>query len=333
MTVIPHFQTMTRSVGIFIFEGFQLLDAAGPITALEIASRHRDGAYYVTVVSAAGGSVRSSAGVAWDSVPLRSRPPFDTLIVVGGLGSDIAMQSAESLDVINAQAAAARRVCGVCSGGLILAAAGLLSGRRATTHWTRAERLQRDFPAVKIDADRIYVRDGPIWTSAGITAGIDLTLALIAEDLGEAIARQAACEMVVYYRRPGGQSQFSVIAELSGEANEFSELLGWLRANLTAPLTVEFLADRMAMSPRNFARAVTRAVGFTPAKMVERLRLEVARERVESSRVPIEVIAAGTGFRDPERMRRAFLRAFGLPPQALRRSAYANRNAPHSGEP
>lgn len=208
----------------------------------------------------------------------------------------------------------------MCSGAFALAAAGLLEGRRAATHWRRAEELARLFPRIAVEPDAIHVRDGEVWTSAGITAGIDLALALIAEDLGEAAAKRVAQEMVVYYRRPGGQSQFSALAELGGEATSFSRLLDWMRAHLTEPLTVERLAAEAAMSPRNFSRAFTRAVGVSPAKAVERLRLDVARERVEASWEPIEQIAKSTGLHDPERMRRAFLRAFGQPPQAMRRN-------------
>ena len=179
--------------------------------------------------------------------------------------------------------------------------------------------MQRLFPAIRIEADRIHVRDGRIWTSAGISAGIDLALALVAEDLGDAVAKHVAQQMVVYYRRPGGQSQFSALAELGSDATPFAPLLDYMRAHLSERLTVERLAAYMAMSPRNFARAFTREIGISPARAVERLRLEVARERVESSREPIEQIAVSTGFHDPERMRRAFVRNFGQPPQAMRR--------------
>jgi transcriptional regulator GlxA family with amidase domain len=214
-----------------------------------------------------------------------------------------------------------RRLCSVCSGALVLAGAGMLDGRHATTHWRLAALLARLFPSVIVEPDRIHVRDGPVWTSAGITAGIDLALALIAEDLGEEPARAAAQEMVVYYRRPGGQSQFSALSQLGAEHGPFAGLLDWIRAHLGERLTVEVLAAEASMSPRNFSRAFTRDMGMSPAKAVERLRLEMARERVENSAAPIEQIAAGLGFHDPERMRRAFLRAFGQPPQALRRMA------------
>lgn len=319
MTVIPHFRPMSRSIGIFLYPDFQLLDAAGPVTAFEIAGRFAPDAYRMTVLSIAGGAVRSSSGIAIDTGPVADASPVDTIVVVGGEGSRAAMRCETSTGWLHHAAGKARRICSVCSGAFLLAAAGLLGGRRATTHWRRAEQLQRQFPNVRVEPDRIHVRDGEVWTSAGISAGIDLALALIADDLGETVARRVAQEMVVYYRRPGGQSQFSALAELGGDATAFSSLFDWMRANLSQRLTIEDLAARMAMSPRNFSRAFTRDVGVGPAKAVERLRLEAARERVENSREPIERIAASTGFRDPERMRRAFVRAFGQPPQAMRR--------------
>jgi transcriptional regulator GlxA family with amidase domain len=228
------------------------------------------------------------------------------------------------LEYVRAAAARARRTVSVCSGAFVLAAAGLLDGRRATTHWARAADLARLYPRVRVEPDRIFVRDGAVWTSAGITAGIDLALALVAEDLGEAVAKRVAQQLVVYHRRPGGQSQFSALLEADRPDSRFSPLLAWARERLNERLSVERLAERAAMSPRHFARAFAADTGMTPAKAVERLRLEVAREEIESSAAPVELVAVHTGFGDPERMRRAFLRAFGQPPQALRRTARAD---------
>jgi transcriptional regulator GlxA family with amidase domain len=174
---------------------------------------------------------------------------------------------------------------------------------------------------VRLEPDRIFVKAGKIWTSAGVTAGIDLALAMIGEDLGEDITRRTAQELVVYHRRPGGQSQFSALIEVDRQDGRFAELLHWMRAHLNEPLSIDRMADEAAMSPRHFSRAFTAETGLTPAKAVERLRLEAARERVESSSDPIEHVSAAVGFTDPERMRRAFVRAFGQPPQALRRAA------------
>ena len=310
---------MPRTIGLVLYPDFQILDACGPITSFEIAGRMASDAYRLTLISATGGPVRSSAGVEMATLAPGQADPVDPLIVAGGNGSRMAMRDAAVLAFLRDRAGTARRLCSVCSGAFLLAGVGALDGRRATTHWRRAGLLAQLFPKVMVEPDRIHIRDGHVWTSAGITAGIDLSLALIAEDLGEDLARRVAQEMVVYYRRPGGQSQFSALAELGGEAGKFAPLLEWIRAHLDQRLTVEVLAAQAAMSPRNFSRAFTREMGASPAKVVERLRLEVARERIESSLAPIEQVAATVGFHDPERMRRAFLRAFGQPPQAMRR--------------
>ena len=312
---------MPRTIGLFLYPDFQILDACGPITSFEIGGRMGGDAYRLILLSASGGPVRSSAGVEMTTIATQDAGMIDTLIVVGGNGSRDAMRDAAVLASLRDLAATVRRLCSVCSGAFLLAGAGMLDGRRATTHWRRAGLLARLFPNVIVEPDRIHIRDGHIWTSAGITAGIDLALALIAEDLGEDLARRVAQEMVVYYQRPGGQSQFSALAELGGDGAQFAPLLDWIRAHLDQRLTVEALAAEAAMSPRNFSRAFAREIGMSPAKAVERLRLEVARERVENSPEPIEQIATHLGFHDPERMRRAFLRAYGQPPQAMRRLA------------
>jgi transcriptional regulator GlxA family with amidase domain len=312
---------MTRKIGFLIFPDFQLLDTAGPLGAFEIAGRYAPGAYSLKVMAAEPGLVMSSAGVGLGAEALDG--DLDTLVVAGGIGANRAAKTPALSAYIRAVAAKARRTTSVCSGAYLLAEAGLLDGKRATTHWARSGELQKRYPKVRVEADRIFVREGPIWTSAGITAGIDLSLALIAEDLGEDVARQTAQTLVVYHRRPGGQSQFSALIEMSGQGGRFAALLDWMREHLDQPLTVDQLADHAAMSPRHFARAFAAETGMTPAKAVERLRLETARERVEGSTDPIDRVAESVGFGDPERMRRAFLRAFGQPPQALRRAARA----------
>jgi transcriptional regulator GlxA family with amidase domain len=246
--------------------------------------------------------------------------PYDTVVVAGGEG--VAYAPLPVLTAwLRAQAAQARRIASVCSGAYLLAEAGLLDGRRATTHWNRSDDFARRYPRIRLEADRIFVRDGPVWTSAGITAGIDLALALIEEDLGSAVAGRTAQQLVVHQRRPGGQSQFSALLEMGGASGRFEALMDWARERLAEPLGVERLAAEAAMSPRHFACAFAAEVGVTPAKAMERLRLEAARTRVETTREPIDRVAEATGFGDPERMRRAFLRAFGQPPQALRRAA------------
>ncbi len=311
-----------RAIGVLIFEDFQLLDAAGPISAFEMPMHGLDPPPYdLKVISAKPGPVRSSSGAIMMAEPIPREPRFDTLIVAGGVGTRVAMLDKKVQALVTAAVKASRRICSVCSGAYILAAAGALDGKRATTHWRRTPDFRARFPAVKLEPDCIYTRDGKVWTSAGITAGIDLSLALIADDLGEDVARRAAQELVVYHRRPGGQSQFSALLDIERTEGRFTPLLAWMRERLEAPLTVEDLAARANMSPRNFARAFAAETGVTPAKAVERLRLEAAREQVEHSPRPIDVIAQDAGFGDSERMRRAFLRAFGQPPQALRRLA------------
>lgn len=307
-------------LSIFLFPGFQLLDACGPIAAFEIASRYAEpNGYEVSLVSMGGNTVRSSSGVALASTPASIQPACDTLMVMGGDGVRIATEDTATLDFVRGQAAFTRRLTSVCSGAFILAAAGLLDGRRATTHWSRTRSFMAAFPKVRLEPDRIFIRDGHVWTSAGITAGIDLALALIAEDLGETVARRTAQQLVVYYRRPGGQSQFSALESLRS-GGRFDALMDWARINLTEPLTVETLADKMAMSPRHFARLFLAETGATPAKAIEHLRVEAARGLLDSAALHIEDIAIEAGFGDAERMRRAFLRAFGQPPQAFRRT-------------
>lgn len=318
---VPLKKAMTRSIAFVIFPDFQIIDAAGPIGAFEIAGRFCPGTYEISLRAAAPGEVASSCGVRMTAAPLGDPAGLDTLVVAGGDGSRRAMADEALLAFVRGAGAAARRVSSVCSGAYVLAQAGLLDGKAATTHWSRAADFTRRFPKVRLEADRIWIRDGSVWTSAGITAGIDLALAMIEADLGEDVARRTAQQLVVYHRRPSGQSQFSALLALDGGGGRFGPLLAWARENLAEPLTVEALADRAAMSPRNFARAFAAATGATPAKAVERLRLEAARTLVETAGRPIEVIAREAGFGDAERMRRAFVRAFGQPPQALRRAA------------
>jgi transcriptional regulator GlxA family with amidase domain len=317
---VPTISAMTHIIAFVIFDDFQILDAAGPIAAFEIAERYRPGSYEVRVVATRPGDIASSSRVRMTAGTLGDASDFDTVLVAGGDGSRTAVDDQRLLTFVRIAAAAGRRVASVCSGAFILAQAGVLNGRCATTHWSRSADFARLFPDVRLQADRIWTRDGDIWTSAGITAGIDLALAMIAEDLGETVAKRTAQQLVVYHRRPGGQSQFSALLEMESAAGRFSSLLSWARENLDQSLTVEQLAARAVMSPRHFARAFVADTGVTPARAVERLRLEAARAEVEGSSRSMARIARDTGFRDAERMRRAFVRSFGQPPQALRRT-------------
>ena len=310
-------------IGVLVFPDFQLLDAAGPISVFEIAARFAGQSPSIRVMAATPGPVRSSSGVEMLARGLKPSGAITTLIIAGGEGVDAAATCEKTLAFVRAVAKRGVRLASVCSGAYMLAEAGLLDGRRATTHWRRTRQFLVRYPDVKWEPDRIFVRDGNIWSSAGITAGIDLALALVAEDFGEAIAQQTARQLVLYHRRSGGQSQFSSLLELKAPSGRFGPLLSWAREHLDAPLTVEDLAEQAGMSARHFARAFIAETGTTPSKAVERLRIEVARQRVQSSSEAIERVAETTGFRDPERMRRAFIRAFGQPPQSLRRAARA----------
>lgn len=309
---------MSRRVAFLIFDDFQLLDAAGPISAFEIALRYAPGSYDLRVIAARAGAVRSSAGASMQALGLGRAAAIDTLVVAGGFGTRAAIEDAALMRFVAKCGAQSRRVASVCSGAYLLAATGLLDGRKATTHWTRTSDFMRRFPRVALDADRIYVKAGKYWSSAGITAGIDLSLALIAEDLGESIARKVAQQLVVYYRRPGGQSQFSALLELERADGRFVPLLDHVRNNLRDRLSVEDLAAHACMSPRNFARAFLAETGTSPAKAVARLRAETARAQIESGRTSVQEIARDCGFGDPERMRRAFVSLFGKPPSSLR---------------
>ena len=308
-------------IGVLIFPDFQLLDAAGPISVFDIAARYARTPQPIRVVAAVPGPVRSSSGVEMLARKFGPAHALSTLIVAGGEGVEASARSSCTLNFVRRVAQRGTRIASVCSGAFVLAEAGLLDGRRATTHWRRTRQFLASYPNVKLEPDSIYVRDGNIWSSAGITAGIDLALAMVADDHGDEIAQETARQLVLYHRRSGGQSQFSSLLELKAPSGRFGELLTWAREHLDAPLTVDDLAERAGMSVRHFSRAFIAETGSSPSKAVERLRIEVARQRVQTSSEPIEKVAEATGFRDPERMRRAFIRAFGQPPQALRRVA------------
>lgn len=322
--------TATRDIAFLVFPNFQIQDLSGPLAAFEMAGRMGSGdGYRCHVVSMTGGGIVSSAGLEVVTRKIRSAP-YDTLIVVGGtIGAAISVTAPTApLDLpvmadrlVKAAAQGTRRIASVCTGAFILAAAGLLDGLRATTHWRHALRLQSQFPKVKVDADRIFTKEGHIWTSAGITAGIDLALAMIEEDMGSEVSHYAARMLVVYHRRPGGQSQFSAMADMAPTSDKIRAVLTHMREHLNDTLSTEQLAAIACLSPRQFGRTFLAETGETPAKAVERLRVEVARQRVEHGAEPIEMIAGSVGFTDPERMRRAFIRITGHPPQSIRRMA------------
>jgi transcriptional regulator GlxA family with amidase domain len=305
-------------VGFVLFPGAQILSTA-PITVFEMANLTSGKAFYeVQILSENGGPVRTSSGITIGTEAF-GEPDFDTLLI--GAGTEIEKATPKLLEFIERGVAVSRRVAAPCTGAFILAEAGILDGRRATTHWAYARELQARFPKVKVEEDRIFLIDGPVWTSAGMTAGIDLALAMVEKDLGMEIARAVAKKMVVYHRRAGGQSQFSTLLELEPKSDRIQSALSYARGNLQMSLSVEQLAEVANLSPRQFSRAFHAETGQSPAKAVEHLRVEAARLLMEEGRLPIDIVARETGFADRERMRRAFLRAFGQPPQAIRRAA------------
>jgi transcriptional regulator GlxA family with amidase domain len=307
-----------QRVGLVVYPGFTLL-ALGALTVLEMANLTApEPTYAITVLSESGGPIRSSLGVTVETASLDATA-YDALVVAGGLRPGPV--SARLLELIRDAAGRARRVVATCTGAFVLAEAGLLDGRRATTHWLYGRELAARFPAVKVEEDRIFIADGPVWTSAGASAGIDLALALVEQDLGAEVARLVAKKMVVYHRRAGGQSQFSELLELEPKSDRIQRALTYARRNLKTPLSVPQLAKAAALSPRQFSRAFQAETGQSPAKAVERLRVEAARLMMEQSRHPMEVVARETGFADRDRMRRAFVRNLGQPPQAVRRAA------------
>jgi transcriptional regulator GlxA family with amidase domain len=309
-----------RRVVIVVFEGVQPLDAVGPAEVFRTAARIEPPGYCVELVSASAGPVRSTTvGLAVDRTLARCRGPIDTLVVAGGTGVRAAEQDERLVSWLRAAAQRSRRVCSVCTGAFLLARAGLLDGRRVTTHWASCALLAQEHPATEVQPDQIYVRDGDVYTSAGVTAGMDLALALVEEDLGRRTALEVARWLVMFVKRPGGQAQFS--AQLSAQAADrepLRELQDWIAGNLDADLSVPALAARAHMSERNFARAFRRELGLTPGAYVEVARVEAARIALESGATPVEVVARRTGFGTVETMRRAFHRRLGVGPADYR---------------
>lgn len=307
-----------RDIAFLVFPGYSVM-ALAVVAGFEVANSMGDEPLYdLHFVSEKGGMVVTSAGMALKSEAFTDKP-FDTLVVGGAT-----IPTVSSRGVIAFMRDAPkrhRRIAAVCTGAFVLAEAGLLDGRHATTHWLHARELQRAYPKMKMAEDRIFINDGPIWTSAGMTAGVDLALALIEKDLGPEMAKAVARKLVVYHRRGGGQSQFSALLELSPKSDRIQAALAYARDNLHKPLTVPDLAEAAHLSPRQFSRAFHAETGQSPAKAVENLRVEGARTLMEQSRHSIDEVARQTGFTDRDHMRRAFLRAFGQPPQVLRRSA------------
>jgi len=311
-----------RHIVFVIFPGALLLDLSGPMAAFEISGEtatDQSVPYRVTVASTVGGPIRTSAGIEIMSTALAKVSDIDTLVVGGGRGVHDAAGDPRPLNWLSEHSSEIRRLCTVCTGAFVLAAAGLLNQRRAVTHWSSCSLLQERYPDVMVSPDAIYQKDGPVWTSAGVTAGIDLALALIEEDRGRAEAIRVARRMVVFLKRAGGQTQFSVPLSLQ-EADDgaFEGLHSWMQDHINGDLRVEALAAQVAMTPRTFARLYQARTGRTPAKAVEALRLDFARRALEETRLGVKEIAVRSGFLDEERMRRAFRRQIGVGPQDYR---------------
>ena len=321
-----------RQIVIVAFPGVQSLDVTGPLEVFAGAQRlievtgRADRGYEARIVSRDGAPLRTSSGLlVTPDASLRDAPTaIDTLIVAGGEGSRQAAADSVLIDWIAHASSAARRTVSVCIGAFLLARAGLLDGRRACTHWAAARELARLHPAVEVDPEPIYVRDGPIWTSAGVTAGMDLALALVEEDLDREDALAIARHLVLFLRRPGNQSQFSAtLAAQQPQREPLRETLRFLVENIARDHSVEAMADRAHMSPRHFARAFRAETGLTPARYVERVRLEAARRRLEDTSEPVASIASACGFGTAETMRRAFLRTLEVAPAEYRRRFHA----------
>ena len=349
--------TRTRRAALVAFPEVQLLDVVGPLEVLAAANLAAAGMDAASDALGPGDAGRDAIGkrgyslevVGPELKPLRAasglhisvdrtyadRPEaLDTLIVAGGIGSRTAARDPRLLDYVRAAAAGARRVCSVCTGALILAEAGLLSGRRVTTHWAFAASLAKRFPDLSVDPDSIYCRDGRYWTSAGVTAGMDLALALVEADLGRACALEVSRHMVFFLKRPGGQSQFS--AQLSGQIAErppLRDLQVYCVEQPAADLGVEALAARVGMSPRHFARVFRAEVGVSPGRFVEKVRVEAARRHLEDSEGGVEEIAARAGFGSAETMRRAFMRQLGVAPAAYRERFISGQAPPETSAP
>jgi transcriptional regulator GlxA family with amidase domain len=313
-----------RTVEVLAYPAVQLLDVTGPLQVFASANDMMAKAgeaqpYAIRLVAPGGHSVEASAGVALVADPLSAVETYvDTLVVAGGEGVNAASVDAVLVDYVRERTKQARRTASICTGAFLLAATGLLDGRRAVTHWLYCAELARRFPAVHVESDPIFVRDGSLWTSAGVTAGIDLALALVEEDLGRTVALAVARYLVVFLKRPGGQAQFSEALSLQTAEDKFGALHDWISKHLAQDLSLPVLAGQAGMSERSFSRHYAESTGLTPARAVERLRVEGARRLLSDSRLPVKRISQRCGFGSEETMRRSFLRLLNATPQDYR---------------
>jgi transcriptional regulator GlxA family with amidase domain len=306
-----------QRIGFLVYPGFQIMTLAA-LPVFECANlQPNERRYDVRVLSEHGGLVRSSSGLTVDTEAWGD-PSFDTLIV--GAKTVPEPTAPATVSFIRESAKASRRLASICLGAFVVADAGLLDGRRATTHWAHAAAFKLRFPAVKMEEDRIFVVDGKIWTSAGMTAGVDLALAMVEQDMGADVARSIAKLLVLYHRRSGGQRQHSALLKLQPTSDRIQRALAFAKENLTSQISVEQLASVANLSIRHFRRAFQSETGHSPTKAIEMLRVEAARLMIEQGRYPLKAVAREAGFEDHERMRRAFVRAFGQPPRTFQRS-------------
>ena len=306
-------------VGLVMPANFQVMSYAA-LAAFDMANFVSEEPFYeIRVLSENGGPVSNNLGVATETVPLDIKS-FDTLLL--GAACVPTPPSPKLAELLRGAVNDGRRVASICVGAFTLAEAGILDGRRATTHWAFAQELARRFSKVRVEMDRMFIADGQVWTSAGMTAGVDMALGLVEKDMGASIARATAKMMVLHHRRAGGQSQHSAMFELDAKTDRIQNALAFARKNLRESLTIEQLADAARLSPRHFTRVFRLETGLSPARAIENLRLEAARYLLEQGRLPIEEIARETGFGDRERMRRSFLRTYGQTPQSIRNASH-----------
>ena len=310
-----------RRIGFIVYPAFSPITFAAT-SVFETANWQLGKAeYQLTLLSEKGGKIATSLGFEIQTVSFKRRR-FDTVVVAGGIVPPVSTPAL--VKYLQSAVHRSRRIASICTGALVLAEAGLLDGRRATTHWYSAQEMKQRYPRVAVEEDRIFIADGPVWTSAGMSAGLDLALAMVESDLGLEIARKVARTLVVYHRRAGGQSQFSTLLDLDAQSDRVQTALTYARRNLDSPLSVAGLAKEAFLSPRQFSRVFREETGRSPAQAIERLRVESARLMMEGGRFSAEEIARKNGFGNRERMRRSFLRAFGHPPQAIQRSIAAS---------
>lgn len=307
-----------RRIGLLLLPGFQVM-CFSAFSVFEVANKKiRKTIYDLHVLSEKGGPVASSFGMEVSTEPVGTRD-FDTILI--GVGMEIPSTPAAIISYLRESSRTTRRLASICLGSFVLGDTGLLRNRRATTHWRFAREFQRRFPETRVEIDRIFIADGPIWTSAGMSAGTDLALSLVENDHGREVAKETARGLVIHHRRAGGQSQHSALLELDAKSDRVQTALAYAKRNLRSPLSIEELAGVAYLSPRQFTRVFRAETGVSPAMAIEALRIEAARLLLEQSRLSLEEIALETGFGARERMRRAFVRTYGEAPQAIRSEA------------